>query len=119
MLAGVDDLTARRQFGLDGQPVDPRAARAAGRHDDLPVPQPAGGGARRLELGVDLMLSGHTHDGQIWPFTYFVRLAYPRVVGRYEVNGMALIVSRGTGFWGPPMRLFRRSEIVAVTLTRG
>jgi predicted MPP superfamily phosphohydrolase len=32
---------------------------------------------------------------------------------------MTLIVSRGTGFWGPPMRLFRRSEIVAITLQRG
>ena len=38
------------------------------------------------------------------------------VVGRFEVNGMTLLVSRGTGFWGPPMRLFLPGEIVAVTL---
>ena len=118
VLAGVDDLTARRQFRLDGQPVT-RAlqGRPAGTtiflcHSPLDV-------ERAASLGADLMLSGHTHDGQIWPFKYFVRLAYPRVVGRYDVNGMALIVSRGTGFWGPRMRLFKRSEIVAVTLTRG
>ena len=118
VIAGVDDLTARRQFRLDGQPV----ARALGGrppgatiflcHSPLDVD-------RAASLGADLMLSGHTHDGQIWPFTYMVRLAYPRVVGRYDVNGMALIVSRGTGFWGPRMRLFKRSEIVAVTLIRG
>ena len=117
VIAGVDDLTARRQFRQDGQPVA-RAleGRPAGTtiflcHSPLDV-------QRAASMGVDLMLSGHTHDGQIWPFKYFVRLAYPRVAGRYDVNGMALIVSRGTGFWGPRMRLFRRSEIVAVTLTR-
>jgi predicted MPP superfamily phosphohydrolase len=71
---------------------------------------------RAAEFGVDLMLSGHTHAGQIWPFTYVVRLMYPFVVGRYEVNGMTLLVSRGTGLWGPPMRLFRPGEITAITL---
>jgi len=65
---------------------------------------------------VDLMLSGHTHDGQIWPFTYVVRLMYPYVAGRFVVSGMTLIVSRGTGFWGPPMRLFLPAEIVLITL---
>ena len=118
VLAGVDDLTARRQFGMDGQPVE----RVLGR-------RPAGTTIflchspweveRAAELGTDLMLSGHTHAGQIWPFTYLVGLVYPKVAGRYEVNGMTLIVSRGTGFWGPPMRLFHRSEIVAITLERG
>ena len=63
------------------------------------------------------MLSGHTHEGQIWPFTYFVKIVYPYVGGRYAVNGMTLIVSRGTGFWGPPMRLFKPAEITLITLT--
>jgi predicted MPP superfamily phosphohydrolase len=71
---------------------------------------------RAAELGVNLMLSGHTHAGQIWPFIFLVRLAYPYVSGRYDVNGMTLVVSRGTGFWGPPMRLLRRAEITAITL---
>jgi predicted MPP superfamily phosphohydrolase len=43
---------------------------------------------------------------------------YPYVAGRYAVNGMTLIVSRGTGFWGPPMRLFKRAELTLITLTR-
>jgi predicted MPP superfamily phosphohydrolase len=43
---------------------------------------------------------------------------YPYVAGRFDVNGMTLIVSRGTGFWGPPMRLFRRGEITAIILRR-
>jgi predicted MPP superfamily phosphohydrolase len=47
-----------------------------------------------------------------------VRLVYPYVAGRYEVDGMTLLVSRGTGFWGPPMRLFRPSEINVITLKK-
>ena len=62
------------------------------------------------------MLSGHTHDGQIWPFGYLVRLTYPLLGGRYRVGGMTAIVCRGTGTWGPRMRLWRPSEIVRVTL---
>ncbi len=66
--------------------------------------------------GVGLMLNGHTHGGQIWPFRYLVKLAYPHVAGRYVTGGMTQIVSRGTGFWGPPMRLFAPAEIVVVEL---
>jgi len=66
--------------------------------------------------GVDLQLSGHTHGGQIWPFRYLVRLSTPYVVGHYEHNGSQLYVSRGTGFWGPAMRLFAPAEITEITI---
>jgi predicted MPP superfamily phosphohydrolase len=62
------------------------------------------------------MLSGHTHAGQVWPFAYLVRSVYPLVEGRYDVDGMAVIVSRGAGTWGPRMRLWKRGEILRVTL---
>ena len=65
------------------------------------------------------MLSGHTHAGQIWPFNYLVRLRYPLLAGRYDVEGMPVIVCRGTGTWGPPMRLWRRSEMLRITLRAG
>ena len=68
--------------------------------------------------GVGLMLSGHTHNGQIWPFTYLVKLVYPRIYGNYKVGGMSLIVCRGTGTWGPRMRLWNRSELLRITLRR-
>lgn len=115
VVAGVDDLSARRQFGVDGRPVDstlahrPPGATIFLSHSPWEV-------ERAAELGVDLMLSGHTHAGQIWPFIHVVRMAYPFVVGRFGVGAMTLIVSRGTGFWGPPMRLFQRAEITAITL---
>ena len=62
------------------------------------------------------MISGHTHGGQIWPFGYLVRKRYPLLAGLYEVDGMPVIVTRGAGTWGPRMRLFRRGEILHVTL---
>ena len=61
---------------------------------------------------VDLMLSGHVHNGQIWPFNYVVGLFYPYLKGLHDTAGAFLNVSTGTGIWGPPMRLGSHSEIV-------
>lgn len=66
--------------------------------------------------GAGLMLSGHTHNGQIWPFNLLVKTRFPEITGRYEHPPMTLIVSRGTGTWGPRMRLWRRGEILLITL---
>jgi len=66
--------------------------------------------------GVDLMLCGHTHSGQIWPFGYLVRLSYPLLQGEYKINDMTVIVTRGAGTWGPRMRLWHPGEILRITL---
>lgn len=61
---------------------------------------------------IDLMLSGHTHGGQIFPFGLFVRLDQPYLAGLYEHTAqMKIYVNRGTGFWGPPMRVLSHAEI--------
>lgn len=60
----------------------------------------------------DLLLSGHTHGGQIFPFGIFVRLANPVVSGFKMIKGINVFAHQGTGFWGPPMRWFTRCEIV-------
>jgi len=115
VLAGVDDH--RGGFG-DGQREDlPKAL--AGRDPALPVVLLAhdpGTFKRASRSGVDLQISGHTHGGQIWPFRFLVRLVIPFVAGRYSRHGAELYVSRGTGFWGPPMRLFEPAEITELTL---
>ena len=67
-------------------------------------------------MGIDLQLSGHTHGGQIWPFEYFVRIAVPFVAGLYRRGDAQLYVSRGTGFWGPPMRFRAPAELTEITL---
>jgi len=71
---------------------------------------------RAARSGVDLQLSGHTHGGQIWPFRWAVRLTVPWIAGLYREGRSALYVSRGTGFWGPPMRLGAPAEITELVL---
>ena len=67
----------------------------------------------------DLQLSGHTHKGQIFPFGLLVRLTYPVVAGLHVLAGGARIyVSRGTGTWGPPIRILSPPEITLIELTR-
>ncbi|MCJ7686747.1 MAG: metallophosphoesterase, partial [Desulfobacteraceae bacterium] len=117
VLAGVDDLTARRRNGQGGDPI---SQALVGRPPGASIllshtPWEA---ERAAKAGVGLMLCGHTHGGQIWPFDYLVRSRYPLLEGRYEVDGMTVIVCRGTGTWGPRMRLWRPSEILRVTLRR-
>lgn len=117
VLAGVDDLTSRHRSGKEGASIRkaldgrPPGATLLLSH----TPWQAEVAARE---GAELMLCGHTHGGQIWPFNYLVALSYPMVGGRYEVAGMTVLVSRGAGTWGPRMRLWRRGEILRVTLRR-
>jgi len=66
--------------------------------------------------GINLQLSGHTHNGQLFPFTLFAKMLYPQVQGLYTINGMRLYVSPGTGTWGPPMRIGSSNEITLIIL---
>lgn len=66
---------------------------------------------------VDLMLSGHTHNGQIFPFRLLVRLQFKNVYGIYKRLSSTLYVSSGSGTWGPRMRLGTRNEIVHIQIS--
>ncbi|HEX4813832.1 MAG TPA: metallophosphoesterase, partial [Nonomuraea sp.] len=114
-LAGVNDLNGTAQD--DG----PDFARAlAGRdtsrstvllaHQPILVDQAA-------RYGVDLQLSGHTHGGQIMPFNLVVRLQQPVVSGLATIDGVQVYVTRGAGFWGPPVRVGAPPEITMLELT--
>lgn len=69
-------------------------------------------------IGQLLMISGHTHCGQIFPFHVFTKIFYPWFCGYYENNGSVLYVSSGAGVWGPPLRFFSNNEIVRFNLKR-
>jgi len=67
---------------------------------------------------VDLVLSGHTHGGQIFPFHIMVKQANGYLAGKYSLNKTDMLISRGVGTWGPPMRLFAPSDITIINLLR-
>jgi len=116
-IAGVDDL------GLLGRssPIEPSIRKSLqlvrpGSEGCIFLSHTPVGSKFAAEAGAGLMLSGHTHGGQIWPFSYLVQLRYPELVGRTNVVAMTQIISRGAGTWGPRMRLWRRGEILLITL---
>jgi predicted MPP superfamily phosphohydrolase len=119
-LAGIDDYSSGR-FGNGHGPDLKRAlaGRDPSRELVLLAHQPRAI-VEAAALGVGLQLSGHTHGGQIFPFTLATALVYPYLHGLYPVregNGSQIFVSRGTGYWGPPMRLGSPPEIAHVVLT--
>lgn len=69
-----------------------------------------------LDSKIDLMLSGHTHNGQIYPFNFIVKLKYKYIYGLYKKLNSKLYVSSGVGCWGPKMRLGSKNEIIYIKL---
>jgi uncharacterized protein len=115
-LAGIDDASAHG----DGHGPDLRKA-LSGRDDAracvLLAHQPRGIDLAD-ELGVDLQLSGHTHGGQMVPWNFLVRLQQPFVAGLHKLARAQIYVSRGTGYWGPPMRVGAPAEITEIELVK-
>ena len=69
------------------------------------------------EFGIDLQLSGHTHEGQVFPFNYFTQRIFNGYhYGLHTVGDFSIYITSGTGTWGPPIRIGSQSEIVAITL---
>jgi predicted MPP superfamily phosphohydrolase len=116
-LAGVDDWSVTH--GEDGRwPALDAALR--GRDPDrslvLLAHQPRGV-TEAVASGVELQLSGHTHGGQIFPWSLLVSAVYPFSRGLYRQGDGHVYVSCGTGFWGPPMRLGAPAEVAKIVLT--
>ncbi len=115
-IAGVDDWEAAAFGNGHGRDLPKAlAGRPEGRKVVLLAHQP-----KQIDEasqhGVDLQLSGHTHGGQIVPFNFLVKLQQPYVAGLHQHGETTLYVSKGTGYWGPPMRLGVPAEITRVEL---
>jgi predicted MPP superfamily phosphohydrolase len=115
-LAGVDDWSAARYGRGHGpdlvralQGRDPNRELVLLAHQPKQIVQAAA-------QGVGLQLSGHTHGGQIFPWTLLVGLDQPYVAGLDRHGDTHIYVSRGTGYWGPPMRVAAPAEIAVVEL---
>jgi len=119
VVAGIDDRTAAGS-GVPGHGADLDAA-LAGAPGGAPVVLLAHQPRQVVDAvdRVDLQLSGHTHGGQLWPFGWLVRLDQPTLAGLSRHGPRTqLYTSRGTGFWGPPFRIFAPPEITVLTLRR-
>jgi uncharacterized protein len=113
-LAGVNDLTGAGfadgpDFGraLDGR--DPARPVVLLAHQPVMVHEAA-------KHGVDLLLAGHTHGGQMQPFGLVVRAVQPVLSGRAEIDGTQVFVTNGAGFWGPPVRVGVPPQVTLVEL---
>jgi len=117
-VAGVTDYSA--QHFDPSHKSDPHAA-VKGAPTDAPrillAHQPRSASVA-AQAGYQLQLSGHTHGGQFWPWNLFVRLQQPFTAGLKRLGSMWVYVSRGTGYWGPPMRFGVPSEITLIRLVR-
>jgi predicted MPP superfamily phosphohydrolase len=114
-VAGVPDDRGSRQTG-DGEADFGSALADVGEGAVVLLQHSPGDEEAAAIAGVGLMLNGHTHGGQIWPFHFLVRRAYPHIAGVRRVGAMTQVICRGAGYWGPPMRLFAPSEIYRITL---
>jgi len=120
IVAGVTDYGAG---GFDPAHISDPAKAMHGAPDDilfrlLLAHQPRSAPAAS-KAGFTLQLSGHTHGGQFLPWNFFVRLQQPFVHGLAKLNDLWVYTSRGTGYWGPPIRLAAPSEITRLRLVAG
>ncbi|MYT11811.1 hypothetical protein YWIDRAFT_01032 [Streptomyces sp. SceaMP-e96] len=113
-LAGVNDVAGQTEnAGPDYDQAlsdrDPARAVVLMAHQPVTVHD-------SVRYGVDLQLSGHTHGGQMWPFTYIADATNPTIAGLERYGDTQLYVSRGTGTWGPPVRLGAPPDVTVVEL---
>lgn len=113
-LAGVNDITGQtEQAGPDYDRAltgrDPARPVVLMAHQPVTIHD-------TVHFGVDLQLSGHTHGGQMWPFTYVAAATNPTVAGLQRYGDTQLYVTRGAGTWGPPVRLGAPPDITVVEL---
>jgi predicted MPP superfamily phosphohydrolase len=119
ILAGVTDYSAAR---FDPAQRSSPAAALAGAPDEvktrvLLAHQPRSAYAA-ADAGFTLQLCGHTHGGQIFPWNFCVRKQQPFTAGLARLGTLWVYTSRGTGYWGPPVRLGAPSEITRIRLVR-
>ncbi|MGX7758005.1 metallophosphoesterase [Streptomyces angustmyceticus] len=113
-LAGVNDVTGQtEQAGPDYDQAlsgrDPSRAVVLMAHQPVTIHD-------TVRFGVDLQLSGHTHGGQMWPFTYIAAATNPTVAGLERYGDTQLYVTRGAGAWGPPVRLGAPPDVTVIEL---
>ena len=117
-LLGVDDYNASRMAPGHGPDLSKAVKGVPKEMETVLLAHQPREIFRASKNNIGLVLSGHTHGGQIWPVNYFVGLQQPYNKGLFTHPGgrTQIYVSQGTGFWGPPMRLGTQNEIAEIIL---
>ncbi len=110
-IVGIDDGIGKKNIGpiLKSMNLDPKKYTILLHHRPIGLED-------ANKNGVNLMLAGHTHGGQFFPFIMFARLIWRRAKGLYKYKNTYLNTSTGIGTWGPPLRLGTSCEIVLIKL---
>jgi predicted MPP superfamily phosphohydrolase len=115
-LIGLEDATGGRQFGIEMPSIsdlikqtDTNLPTVLLHHSPLRIQEAA-------KAGVDIMVSGHTHAGQLWPVGYIADAVYGVKTGLSDIQGMKFYLTTGAGTWGPPARVGNRPEILELVI---
>jgi len=118
-LIGREDLQKRQFVGRDRKPLDRLMQNVNHNFPVIVLDHQPFHPESAARSGVDLMLSGHTHHGQLWPLNFITRAIYVVSHGYRKIENMHFIVSNGVGTWGPPIRIGNRPEIVHLQIRFG
>lgn len=118
LMAGVTDYNAGQFLRDHASSPDIALSGAPASHVKVLLAHQPRSVFASAKAGFDLQISGHTHGGQFFPWNFLVGLQQPYVVGLHQYEKTWIYVSRGAGYWGPPLRLGIPSEITIITLTR-
>ncbi|MFN3821749.1 MAG: metallophosphoesterase, partial [bacterium] len=115
-LIGLNDLTGSRQFGEHQVPIaelmnkiDPLLPTLLLHHTPWRYQE-------AQNAGVEVMFSGHTHGGQLWPFGYITQKVYSVKYGLTKMGDLQFILTNGAYTWGPPIRVGAPGEVVVVNM---
>ena len=115
-LVGRLDRDSRRFFEKDRMPLNDLMKNADTSKPVILLDHQPFNLADSEKEGVDLQLSGHTHNGQMWPLNYVTRGIYELSYGYLKRGNTQYIVSSGFGLWGPRIRSGSRSEVLLINI---
>lgn len=119
VLAGVTDPQAKQMVDVESPDVAKALSRAPEEATLILLSHNPSMVKHALKSGPDLILCGHTHGGQYFPWTGVVGALMPYPCGYYREGKTHIYTSRGTGYWGPPIRTNGAGEVTLITLRKG
>lgn len=116
-VAGRIDKDAGRFYGKNRKSLDELLSQADRTKPIILLDHQPFNLGETVKAGVDIQLSGHTHNGQMWPLNYITRLIYELSYGYLKKGNTHFIVSSGYGLWGPRVRSGSHSEVLLINIT--